>query len=274
MRGDSLLGNTYDIRLSAQARKTLADLSGVDISTWKKYVGHERDYRYTDDLVEDVIKTHGHFPCKYNDFEFIYFHVTTSANGCSAIKKYGILDLKHAYLCKESELRVFLDQHDVFIDLARGFLSYMRKSYDISYNAGAYPITGTREYPCRSIGRKFYYDYTTCGFLSVWEQSPYGGQVHRRPEILFNIDNLLRSNLSREWEQSHFPYEITAHVSGNDIVFDGDDDQSDKDKVLMYLTMAYNTAFGEPFENVLLMRNGIQIPADNIIEIKPLSHWN
>ncbi len=80
----------------------------------------------------------------------------------------------------------------------------------------------------------------------------------------------MRLDLSGEWEQSHFPYEITAQVKGNDIVFDGDEDQSDKDK---YLTMAYDTAFGEPFEHVLLMKNGVQIPPTDIIEIKPLSFW-
>lgn len=50
------LFNTYDIRSSANACKTLVGLSGVDISTWEKFVGHESEYRYTDDLVEDVIK--------------------------------------------------------------------------------------------------------------------------------------------------------------------------------------------------------------------------
>ena len=83
----------------------------------------------------------------------------------------------------------------------------------------------------------------------------------------------MRLDLLGEWEQSHCPYEITAHVKGSDIVFDGDEDQSDKDKVLMYLTMAYDTAFGEPFEHVLLMKNGVQIPPTDIIEIKPLSCW-
>ena len=154
-----------------------------------------------------------------------------------------------------------------------GALTYNGKVFDISYNAGNCPRTGTQEYLCWSIGRKFYYDFTTCGFLSVWERSPYGGQVHCRPEILWDIDNLLRLNLSEEWEQSHFPYEIVAQVNGSDIVFDGDDDQSDKDKVLMYLTMAYDTAFGEPFEHILLMKNGIQISPDRIIEIKPLTCW-
>ena len=57
------------------------------------------------------------------------------------------------------------------------------------------------------------------------------------------------------------------------IVFDGNEDQSDKDKGLMYLTMAYDTAFGEPFEHVILMKNGVQIPPTDIIEIKPLSFF-
>lgn len=91
------LFSTYDIRSSANACKTLVGLSGVDISTWEQFVGHESEYRYTDDLVEDVIKRFGHLPRTYLDFNFVYFHVTTSANECEAIKKYGILDLQQAY---------------------------------------------------------------------------------------------------------------------------------------------------------------------------------
>ncbi|MCM1118030.1 MAG: hypothetical protein NC543_01510 [bacterium] len=97
----------YDIRSSVNARKILVELSGVDILTWERYAGHKREYRYTDDLVEDVIKTDGQLPKNYLDFEFIYFHGTTSANDCAAIRKYGILDLKQAYFCNESELRIF-----------------------------------------------------------------------------------------------------------------------------------------------------------------------
>lgn len=265
--------NTYDIRSSENARRTLVELSGVDISTWEKFVGHESEYRCRDDLVEDVIKRFGHLPRTYLDFNFVYLHVTTSANKCAVIKKYGILDLQQAYLCNESELRIFLDQHGITIDLKSALLTYNGRKFDISFNSGNCPRTGTQEYFCWSIGRKFYYDFTTCGFLSVWERSPYGGQVHCRPEILWDIDNLLGLGLSMEWKHSHFPYEIVAQVYGSDIVFDGDDDLSDKDKILMYLTMAYDTAFGEPFEHVILMKNGIQISPDRIIEIKPLTFW-
>ena len=56
----------YDIRSSENARRTLVELSGVDISTWERYVGHEREYRYTDDLVEDVIKSYGKLPNNYS----------------------------------------------------------------------------------------------------------------------------------------------------------------------------------------------------------------
>lgn len=265
--------NTYDIRSSANACKTLVGLSRVDISIWEKFVGHESEYRYTNDLVEDVIKKFGHLPRTYLDFNFVYFHVTTSANECEAIKKYGILDLQKAYLCDESELRVFLDRHGIIINIEDALLTYKGKVFDISYNAGNCPRKGTQEYLCWLIGRKFYYDYTTCGFLSICERSPYIGEVHRRPEILRDIGKLLRLDLSGEWEQSHCSYEITAHVKGNHIVYDGDKAQSNKEKVIKYLTMAYYTAFGEPSEHYLLMKNGVQIPPTNIIEIIPLSFW-
>lgn len=63
----------YDIRSSANACKTLVELSGVDISTWEKYVGHEGEYIYTDDLGEDVINTYGQIPKNYFDFDYEWF---------------------------------------------------------------------------------------------------------------------------------------------------------------------------------------------------------
>lgn len=42
---------------------------------------------------------------------------------------------------------------------------------------------------------------------------------------------------------------------------------------LLYLTKAYTTAFGAPSEEILLLKNGVQIPPDRIIDISPLSCW-
>lgn len=265
------INNIYDIRTTENARQTLTNLTGVPISTWEQYLGREYEYQYIDYLVEDVINLYGYFPHSYRDFEFIYFHVTTSANGCSSFRKYGILDLKQSYSCYDSELRKFLKQNEVFIDLDKQILKYQEDLFDITY--GACPRQDTLAYKCWSVGRKFYFDYTTCGFLSVWERSPYGGQVHQRPEILLDIDNLLGLNLSHEWMSTHDPYEIVAKVSGEKIVYDGDDNQNEKDKVLYYLTKAYLTALGEPSEEIILIKNHVQIPPKDILEINPMVYW-
>ncbi len=74
----------YDIRTTEYAQQTLTSLTGVPIPVWEQYLGHERDYKYTDYLVADVINSHGYLPRCYRDFEFVYFHVTTSANGCAS----------------------------------------------------------------------------------------------------------------------------------------------------------------------------------------------
>lgn len=261
----------YDIRTTEYAKKTLTNLTGVPITVWKQYLGREHEYKYTDDLVADVINSHGNLPRSYRDLEFVYSHVTTSSNECESFRKHGILDLKQSYLNHDSELRMFLEKHDIYIDIDNRMLKYREQEFDISF--GACPRQNTVAYKCWSVGRKFYYDYTTCGFLSVCERSAYGGQVHHRPEILMNIDDLLGLNLSRDWMITHDSYEVVAKVSGDKIIYDSDDDQSDEDKVLNYLTKAYWTAFGQPSENILLIKNYIQIPPVDILEIKQLEHW-
>lgn len=242
----------YDIRTTEYAKKTLTNLTGVPITVWKQYLGREDEYRYTDDLVADVINSHGHLPRSYIDFEFVYLHVTTSSNGCESFRKHGILDLEQSYSCHDSELRMFLEKHDIHIDIDNRMLIYREQEFDITF--GVCPRRNTEAYNCWSVGRKFYYDFTTCGFLSVRRRSAYGGQVHQRPEILMNIDDLLGLNLSHEWMITHDSFEVVAKVSGDKIIYDSDDDQSDKDKVLNYLTRAYQTAFGEPSEKILLIK--------------------
>ena len=261
----------YDIRSSKVALQTLVRLTNVPANIWEQYLGKERDYRYTEDLVEEVINKHGHLPANYRDFEFIYFHITTSSNSCASFYKYGILDLKESYSRSDSELRMFLEQNNISIDLNACTLTYGNKQFDISY--GKSPRQYTQEYYCWCIGRKFFYDYTTCGFLSIWDRSPYGGYVHHRPEILSDIDNLLGLNLSSKWAMSHAAYEIVVKISGEYIVYNSDDDNTDEEKVIDYLTRAYLTAFGEPHEDVLLIKNGIQIPPSNILQINRFTTW-
>ena len=57
------------------------------------------------------------------------------------------------------------------------------------------------------------------------------------------------------------------------IIYDGDDGRNDTEKVIYYLTKAYDTAFGTPREEILLIKNDLQIPPQNIIDISPFVHW-
>lgn len=261
----------FDIRTSENALQTLCHITGVSANIWERFVGTENDYQYIDDLVEYVVNRYGELPKDYREWQFVYIHITTSANCCACFKKHGILDLQESYLCEESELRTFLEENNIHIDLDKQILIHNGQVYDITY--GRCPRQGTLEYKGWSVGRKFYYDFTTCGFLSLWERSPYAGMVHRRPEILMDIDNLLNTNLSQNWASSHKPYEIIAQVSGEKIVFEGFDESSEKEKVLRYLSTAYTTAFGEPSEEILLLKNYIQVPPSDIIDIIPLKCW-
>lgn len=262
----------YDIRTSQNALSTLVNFTGVIPPIWERNISERDRFRYDEELVEYIIRKYGHFPTSYENWLFVYFHITTSANKCSNFRKYGILDLQKSYTCPESELRLFLDENGIQIDVEERTLTYQGRTYDISYNRSS-PRFGTPEYACWCIGRKFYYDFTTCGFLSVWESSPYGGYVHCRPEILSDIDGLLNLTLSQDWHLSHEPYEIVAAVQGTDILYDGDDDSSGRDKVLNYLTKAYNTAFGAPSEEILLLKNHIQVSPSRIWEINPVTYW-
>lgn len=123
----------YDIRTSENAMKTLVALTGVSPDVWKRYFSRESEYAYPEDLIEDVIQKHGKFPVNYTDWTFIYFHVTTSADQCASFYKHGILDLVHSYQCTDSELRKFLDAHDIEIDIDNQTLCYKKRIYDISY---------------------------------------------------------------------------------------------------------------------------------------------
>jgi len=258
---------TYDIRTTEYAQQTLANLTGVQISVWEQYLGNKNKYEYTEDLVADVINSNGYLPNSYKDFEFIFFHVTTSANRCESFRKHGILDLKQTYSHHDSELRKFLQKHDIHIELDKQMLTYSGQRFDISYSS--FPRQSTEAY---KIGRKIYFDYAICGFLSIKESNSYGGRVHHCPEILRNIDTLLRLTLSQEWTSEHDSYEIVSKIRGENI-YDGNENRSDKDKVLNYLFQAYNNAFDGPTEIVLQIKNHIQIPPSNILEIKPLSYW-
>lgn len=264
----------FDIHTNLAAQRTLYQLTGIPIEVWEDNMYHECDFENQDDFVEFMIKEYGtrQLPQSYKDLDFAFFHVTTSSDSCTSIKQNGILDLKKAYECDGSELRLFLDEHNVLIDLDRAILKYYEREYDIYYEKRPWDLESI-EYKCWSVGSKFYNDYTICGFLSARDCSPYPGQIHRQPEILWDIDELLKTRFSYEWERTHSPYEVVSKVSGMNIRYPYYDDESEAEKVMTYVAMAYDEVFNASSENVLVLKNGVKIPPTDIISIAPLSIW-
>lgn len=265
----------YDIRNEQQAAKTLERLTGVPESYWviEGIKNSTRfDFADADKDIEHIISmSGGHFP-KLEELELIVTHITTSNNRCISIIRNGLIGLVKAYKLPESELRQFLETNDVEIDVDSSWLIYKDECYDISY--GKCPLDHeSREYAAWSVGRKLYYDFTVCGFLSLNEKNIYGGYVHRRPEILSDIDDLLGTELQEQWEESHRAYEVVFKVPVYETVYNGWDSDDEYERVMRYLVDAYMCVFTGPDTQEILCRNGVEIMPEHILECKEFNLW-
>ena len=266
----------YDIRDVDKATNTLERLTGVNSSVWSvermKNTGRI-DYSDADKDIERLVRRYnGHYPY-VDDFDFVISHITTSGNECSSILRDGIIDLKKVYKKRDSELRMFIELNGIEILIDSNCLKYKEKYYDISYEDCPWD-NESEEYAAWSVGRKFYYDYTVCGFLSLNGNRPYGGNVHRRPEILCDLDKLLRTNLQEEWMQLHQPYEVVFRVPFRDIIYSGWDSDTEEEMVMSYLTNAYICISTEPDTMEVLCKNGVEIAPKQILECNRFTLWD
>ncbi len=265
----------YDIRNEAQAAKTLECLTGVIETHWiEEKLKNRTRINYTNvekDIERIIIKNRGNFP-KLEDIELVVTHITTSGNGCKAILDKGLVDLVKAYKYSESELRHFLDKHGVEIDIDSNWLIYKDQCYDISY--GRCPIDHeSKEYAAWSVGRKFHFDFTVCGFLSLNENDVYGGWVHKRPEILADIDELLETTLQKQWQDRHRAYEIVFKVPLLNTAYNGWDSDTEYEMIMEYLVDAYMCISTGPNTKEILCQNGLEIGADQILECNKFELW-
>jgi len=151
-------------------------------------------------------------------------------------------------------------------------LYYKGQCINVSY--GKYPMdTGSKRYKAWSVGRKFYYDFTICGFLSISDSDVYEGNVHKRPEILADIDFLLGTKLQHKWILNHKPYEIVFVIPEVHTVYNGCDDESDYEKVMSYLIMAYECICLGPHTIEILCKNNIKVHPSQILECNEFSKW-
>ena len=263
----------YDIRTQESARRTLELFTGIAWQEWVNNSNRIVDFEYEDFFISTMLVEHDIVLPQFGDITFVFSHITTSGNGCKSIAKHGLYDLVNSYKCVDSDMRKFLSNHGVYIDIMKKEIKHRGKTIDISYNPYVHiPYYDTEAYYASRIGRKIYYDFTICGFLHIDCNRPYGGEVHFVPEIISDIDNLLKGGLCDAWLQETRAYEIVVKVNGNEIVIDAIQG-CEREQLIAYLLRAYYVACGDESETIVLLKNGVQITVNNIIEIKEFNDW-
>lgn len=262
----------YDIRDANKAACTLESITGVSLDVWLSEARRNDCADDDKDIGKIITENYGHIP-RVNDLEMIITHVTTSGNGCESILKDGIIELKSAYQKSDSELRNFLESKGIDIQLDSNCLTYNGNRYDISYDNRSKSYEPEKK-AAQSVGWRFYKDFTVCGFFSINCKRPYLGYVHRRPEILVNLDNLLKTDLQVDWMQSHQAYEIVFKAPFRDIVYGGWDDDTEEEKMMLYLTYAYLCVSMGPDTKEVLCKNGVRISPDQILECNRFTAWD
>ena len=266
----------YDIRTSGKAAVTLENLTGVNRAIWlaERYKNHDRiDYTYADDDMRKIITNYGGYYPELNDLEMVVTHITTSSEKCRQIRQHGIVDLVKAYEFTNSELRQFLENYEIYIDIEACRLTYKKRVFDISYGKCP-PYCDIEAHAAWSVGRKFYYDFTVCGFLSISEKDVYGGEVHCRPEILSDIDALLGTRLSDEWEASKESYAIVFKVPVSDTIYNGWDSDTESEMVKSYLYDAYMCTCIGPDTKEIMCKNDVEISPNQILECYRFQEWD
>lgn len=258
-----------DLRDVDKAACTLESITGVSSEVWSA-VGKKKTVNVDDDIGRFIKENGGYIP-RFDDLEMVITHVTTSGNGCASILKDGIIDLKSAYQKRDSELRIFLESKGIEILLDYNCLKYRGMPYDISVEDRPWN-SESEEHAAWKVGLKFHCDYNVCGFFSVSGNIPYSGNVHRRPEILMNLDNLLKTDLQREWMQSHQAYEIVFRVPFRDILYASEYSDTEN-KVMSYLRYAYKCVSEGPDNKEVPCKKGVEISPDQILECNRFTLW-
>ena len=254
----------YDISTIEKCYKTMEEMTGFQY--WKDIFDIYL-YRYIDepDLMMNEIMRNKKIHIRdieLSDINFVLMHVTTSADKCKGIKKNGLHDLVWSYE-HETELRSFLDAYNIDIDIGNRKICVEGVAHEISNDIKK----------SGGVGYKFFDDPYVCGCFQMRKDSPYGGNVHLRPEIIYNINKLVKgADLEYSWMNTHQPYIVKFHVPYNKMmIFLSESASSSKDKILKTLfNAAFYTVFYNDFssDRIGILKLGEYVPASDVISIE------
>lgn len=255
----------YDITNAENSLKTLVNLTDGGEEVFKHYI-HRVKYLSgnIEECFNEMMNNFNIQPIfEMDDILYNLQHITTSSENCKHIKEKGLMDLRNTYIDTQSELYQFLNENSIKIDISERKLYFNNSEIgDISYENGiSVHDYHSKEHKLRMVGYKFYRDFCICGFLSFDHKIPYGGNVHRRPEILFNIAQLIGKRIDNIWEEKHKCYVVKFSVPYRNTISMYIKNKRD----LLYY--AFNNAIIETDDMEVLLKDNIQVPPEDIISI-------
>lgn len=250
----------YDISTIKNCLNTLQTLTNC--SSWNVIYD---TYKYTypnhpDETREAIIRQND---IKLNviseDLYFVLMHVTTSANDCKDIKNNGIHDLEWV-LKHDTELKQFLSDNHICFEIPNRKMYINNDAFDISND-------------CNGVGFKIFKDKDICACFQINKKYPYGGDVHKRPEILHNINKYVSDkDLSYNWYTTHTPYVVTFQVpySNMDIALQMSVKDEGEEKILNgLLNWAIDIFFYRNCrsDRIGILKRDVFVPPTDIISI-------
>lgn len=249
----------FDITTPQKAYDTFLKLSNISELILNHYITEAKHLSSANESFTTMARNFNFSPTFIPDELICHAqHITTSANGCINIKQHGLKDLQSTYEDTNSELRQFLDSQDIKINLPDKTLSYSGEQFSIAY------VEENKNLSAWKVGRKFYYDYNLCGFLSFNRKVYYGGRVNQRPEILHNITDLIHKDVSTIWKNTHKPYVVKFAILYKDLYRDSEGEMD-------LLESVFYNIVNDPEDKVIITNYGISVPPQDIISIEPLA---
>jgi hypothetical protein len=274
----------FDVTSEMTSRIFLCDFLDIESKGINEYIEMSNDDIYVDEFLEFVERSLE--DRNIDDIHLSVLHVTTNNDECNTILDIGLVNLQQA-LTMETPLRQYLRHYGIQFDVHNNLMCMKGRFHKIVYDSSFYE-TETVKGKLNSIARKIYYDHQINGFFCVRDTKGYGGYVHLRPEIIYDLALLGKEShvFERKWVEDNKPYVIKFNAPLEYFTyysFYGDiesfkDDYIDKSelkkwlvKTALHVVWEYHYYDQCPNEIMAYLKPEVSIPASYIVDIQPIT---
>jgi hypothetical protein len=199
----------FNIYSEQLAFEFLSEFTGVSIERIQKYVNQENKKTESDFSGEKYLKTFFD-DCEQidtNNLNLCAAHYTTNPDECLSVKTFGLLGLSTA-LSKDTPLRRFLEERDVFFDFDSKLLRVKDYIYDIKYDREE------KNSYLKSVMRRVINDNHVDCFFFIDNVKNYSSCISEYPEILHTLGDLVscQTYLCDSWKNQSKCYKIEFHA--------------------------------------------------------------